>query len=124
MFIPLIANLAGDQTLENIAQFLSERGEPVSAFYTSNVEFYLMRGFKDDEFDRFAQNVSRLPRNERSVIIRSYFNGTWGYDHPQSVSGYYSTQLLQTMDSFVKEFSSGGYKSYQDLVGKHTLDLR
>jgi hypothetical protein len=124
LFIPLVANLAGDHTLKNIAQFLSERGEPVSAFYTSNVEFYLMRGFKDDEFDRFAQNVSRLPRNEHSVIIRSYFNGTWGYDHPQSVSGYYSTQLLQTMDSFVKEYSSGGYKSYQDLVGKHTLDLR
>ena len=83
-----------------------------------------MRGFGDDEFKRFAENVSLLPRDERSVIIRSYFNGAWGYEHPQSVSGYYSTQLLQTMESFVKEYSGGGYKSYSDLVSKHILDLR
>lgn len=124
LIIPVVANLAGDHALKSIAQFLNERGERVSALYTSNVEFYLMRGFRDDEFDKFAENVSRLPRDERSVIIRSYFNGTWGYEHPQSVSGYYSTQLLQTMDSFVREHASGGYKSYQDLVGKHVIELR
>ena len=124
LIIPVVANLAGDHALKSIAQYLSERGERVSALYTSNVEFYLMRGFRDDEFNRFADNVSLMPRDERSVIIRSYFNGVWRYEHPQSVSGYYSTQLLQTMDSFVKEYSSGGYKSYSDLVGKHTLELR
>jgi hypothetical protein len=124
LIIPVVANLAGDHALKNIARFLNDRGERVSALYTSNVEFYLMRGFSDDEFKRFAENVTLLPRHERSVIIRSYFNGAWGYEHPQSVNGYYSTQLLQTMESFVKEFSSGGYKSYSDLVSKHILDLR
>jgi len=124
LIVPVVANLAGDHALKNIAQFLTERGERVSAFYTSNVEFYLMRGYGGEEFDRFAENVKSLPRDERSVIIRSYFNGTWGYDHPQSVSGYYSTQLLQTMDSFVKEFSGGGYKSYSDVVSKGILELR
>jgi hypothetical protein len=124
LVIPVVANLAGDHTLKSIARYLKEKGERVSAIYTSNVEFYLMRGFGDDEFKRFAENVSLLPRDERSVIIRSYFNGAWGYEHPQSVNGYYSTQLMQTMESFVKEYSSGGYKSYSDLVGKHILDLR
>ncbi len=124
LVIPVVANLAGDHALKSIAQYLKEKGERVSALYTSNVEFYLMRGFKDDDFSHFAASVSLLPRDERSVIIRSYFNGAWGYEHPQSVNGYYSTQLLQTMDSFVKENSSGGYKSYADLVGKHILDLR
>jgi hypothetical protein len=124
LIIPVVANLAGDHALKSIAQYLKDKGERVSALYTSNVEFYLMRGFRDDEFNRFAENVSLLPRDERSVIIRSYFNGVWRYEHPQSVSGYYSTQLLQTIDSFVKEYSSGGYKSYSDLVGKHTLELR
>jgi hypothetical protein len=124
LIIPVVANLAGDHALKSIARYLNERGERVSALYTSNVEFYLMRGFSDDEFKRFAENVSLLPRNDRSVIIRSYFNGAWGYEHPQSVSGYYSTQLLQTMDSFVKEFSAGGYTSYSDLIGKHMLELR
>jgi hypothetical protein len=124
LIIPLVANLAGDHAIKSIARYLDERGERVSALYTSNVEFYLMRGFSDDEFKRFAENVSLLPRHERSVIIRSYFNGAWGYEHPQSVNGYYSTQLLQTMESFVKEYSSGGYKSYSDLVSKHILELR
>src|SRR5215475_6129181 len=124
LIIPIVANLAGDHAFKSIARYLNERGERVSALYTSNVEFYLMRGFSDDDFKRFAENVTLLPRNERSVIIRSYFNGAWGYEHPQSVNGYYSTQLLQTMESFVKEYSSGGYKSYSDLVSKHSLDLR
>ena len=124
LIIPVVANLAGDRALKSIAQYLKENGERVSALYTSNVEFYLMRGYRDDEFNRFAENVSLLPRDERSVIIRSYFNGSWGYEHPQSVSGYYSTQLMQTMDSFVKEYSSGGYTSYSELIGKHILDLR
>src|SRR5262244_989697 len=71
LIIPLVANLAGDHGLKSIARYLNERGERVSALYTSNVEFYLMRGFSDDEFKRFAENVSLLPRDERSVIIRS-----------------------------------------------------
>ncbi len=124
LVIPLVANLAGTRTLKSIAQFLTERGERVSAFYTSNVEFYLMRGYREEDFDRFAENIKSLPRDDRSVIIRSYFNGTWGYDHPQSISGYYSTQLLQTMDSFVKEYSSGGYRSYNDVVSKGILELK
>lgn len=124
LVIPVVGNLAGDHALKSIAQYLNERGEKISAFYTSNVEFYLMRGYGGEDFDKFAANVKTLPRDERSVIIRSYFNGTWGYAHPQTIGGYYSTQLLQTMDSFVKEFAAGGYQSYTDVVGKHSLDLR
>jgi hypothetical protein len=121
LVIPVTGNLAGTHALKSITAYLNERGEKVSAFYTSNVEFYLSRG---DEFEQFANSVKLLPRATNSVIIRSYFNGTFGYAHPQSVSGYYSTQLLQTMDSFVKEFSAGGLQSYTDVISKHSLDLR
>lgn len=121
LIVPVVGDLAGEGALKNIAAFLGENHLPVSAFYTSNVEFYLMRG---DDFDRFARNVSLLPRDERSVIIRSYFNGTWGYQHPQSVPGHYSTQLLQTVESFVREYRAGGYRSYTDLIGKHLIDLK
>jgi hypothetical protein len=124
LIIPIVGNLAGDHALKSVARYLNERGEPVSAFYTSNVEFYLMRGYREDDFNRFAENIKLLPRHERSVIIRSYFNGTWGYNHPQTVNGYFSTQLLQTIDSFVKEFSSGGYQSYSDVISKHNLELK
>lgn len=121
LVIPVTGNLAGTYALKSIAAYLNERGEKVSAFYTSNVEFYLSRG---DDFDQFAKSIKLLPRATNSIIIRSYFNGTFGYAHPQSVSGYYSTQLLQTMDSFVKEFSVGGLQSYTDVISKHSLDLR
>ena len=124
LIVPAVGNLAGDHAIKSIAGYLKERGQRVSAFYTSNVEFYLMRGYREEEFTRFAENVKLLPRDAGSVIIRSYFNGTWGYSHPQTIGGYYSTQLLQTMESFVKEFSSGGYESYSDVISKHVLELR
>jgi hypothetical protein len=119
--IPVVGNLAGNHALAAIARLLNERGEKVSAFYTSNVEYYLMR---DDSFGNYAASVQKLPRDSRSVIIRSYFGGTWGSPLPQTVSGYYSTQLFQTMDSFVKEQTSGGYQSYGDLVSKHNLEMK
>jgi hypothetical protein len=123
LIIPVVGDLAGKSALVNIGKYLAEKGEKVSAFYTSNVEFYLMRGY-GSSFDQFAENVMHLPRTENSVFIRSYFNGSMGYDHPQTVDGYYSTQLLQTLDSFVKESGSGGYQSYQDLISKHLLEVK
>ena len=121
MVIPVVGDLAGGKALKAIGSYLRDRGEVVSALYTSNVEFYLMRG---DGFERYGKNVASLPRNDRSVIIRSYFNNSWGRSHPQSVPGYYSTQLLQTIDSFVKEFNAGGYRSYSDVIGKNLLELK
>lgn len=121
LVVPVVGNLAGEHALSAIAHDATERGLKVSAFYTSNVEFYLMR---EGGFDRYAENVRRLPQSDQSVIIRSYFSGGFGYSHPQSVPGYYSTQLLQTLPSFVREYASGGYESYSDLVSKHSLELR
>ncbi len=73
-------------------------------------------------FDRFAANIRRLPRDSRSVIIRSYFGGGFYRPHPNTVPGYYSTQLLQTFDTFVAEHESGGYQTYRDVVMKHFLE--
>lgn len=121
LIIPVVGDLAGEHALVAIGRLLAERGERLSAFYASNVEFYLMR---DGSFDRFAKNLSTLPRSEQSVIIRSLFSGTYGYSHPQSVPGYFSTQLLQPIDTLIKEHAAGGYQSYSDVVSKHALDLR
>jgi hypothetical protein len=121
LVIPVVGNLAGEKALKSIGRFLRERKLVVSALYTSNVEYYLMRG---DDFTRYGQNVSSLPRNERSVLIRSYFGNSWGGTHPMAVPGYYSTQLLQTLESFAAEFGAGGYRGYGDVVRKGLLDLR
>jgi hypothetical protein len=120
LLIPVVGDLAGEHALNAIGRLIAERGERVSAFYTSNVEQYLMRD--GVSFDRFAANLRRLPRDARSVIIRSYFGGGFYRQHPNAVTGYYSTQLLQTFDTFVSEHESGGYQTYRDVVTKHVLE--
>jgi hypothetical protein len=121
LVVPVVGNLAGDHALREIGRVVAERGEKVSALYVSNVEFYLMR---EGTFDAFAGSVRTLPRDARSVIIRSYFGGGFYGSHPQSVPGYFSTQLLQTLETFVREAGRGGYATYMDLVSKHNLELR
>jgi hypothetical protein len=49
---------------------LKTRGQPLSAFYTSNVEFYLSRA---GTLDRFLENLAQLPRKPNAVVIRSVF---------------------------------------------------
>jgi hypothetical protein len=120
LVVPVVGDLAGEHALTAIGKLMAERGEKVSAFYTSNVEQYLMRD--GTSFDRFAVNLRRLPRDSRSVMIRSYFGGGFYRQHPNSVPGYYSTQLLQTLDSFVAEHEAGGYQTYRDVVTKHLLE--
>jgi hypothetical protein len=120
LVVPVVGDLAGEHALVAIGRLIAERGEKVSAFYTSNVEQYLMRD--GVSFDRFAANLRRLPRDQRSVIIRSYFGGGFYRQHPNTVPGYYSTQLLQTIDSFVAEHQAGGYQTYRDVVTKHVLE--
>ena len=73
--------LAPDPSSLNAARKLSTSGgwtqegcggEPLSVFYTSNVEFYLAR---EGTFERFVDNLSRIPHRPAAVIIRSVFGG-------------------------------------------------
>ncbi len=112
LLIPAVGNFAGDKAFREIGKILTERGEKVTALYTSNVEYYLMG---DSSFDRYAENVRRLPIDARGVLIRSVFGGS-----AQNVSGYYSAQLLQPLESFVK----GKFDSYRDLITQDALDLK
>jgi hypothetical protein len=107
--IPVVADFAGPHALGAIATYLRARGEVVSAFYTSNVEYYL---FRQGVFGRFAANVARLPLAPRSVIIRSLFLSSFASGHPQAVPGYASVQMVQAMERFVGR----EYLSYRELV--------
>ena len=76
------------------------------------------------QYAPFAANVASLPYSDQSVIIRSYFGGRFRGRHPMSVPGYFSTQLMQSIPTFVEQGNSGGYFSYYDLVTEHALPLR
>ncbi|HEY7235827.1 MAG TPA: hypothetical protein VH539_16850 [Gemmatimonadaceae bacterium] len=120
LIIPVVGNAAGEHALSAIGQYIAEHGEKVSVLYISNVEQYLIR---DGGFPQFAENVTLLPRDRRSVMIRSFFGYGYGFGtagaHPLNVPGHYSTQILQTLDAFVATYDSGAVRSYYDLISKN-----
>jgi hypothetical protein len=118
--VPVVGDVAGPHALDAIGDEIRNRQLSLSALYISNVEQYLMRG---GTFPAFAETVQRLPWAEQGVIIRSYF-GRGAALLPQSVSGHYSTQLLERSTDFINQMQMGGYTSYIDLVTRNALPLR
>ena len=110
LVIPVVGDLAGPTALRAIGRLVEARGERVSTFYVSNVEFYLS---EQRTLTAFHANLSRLPRTPRSVLIRSVFGG---YVLPQTVHGYTSTSLVQPIDELLDGFSTGRYVNYNDLL--------
>jgi hypothetical protein len=85
--IPVVGNLSGPTALAAIGQLLADKRETLSAFYASNVEFYLRR---QGSYEGFISNLRRLPHTSRSVIIRSSFDRGFG----ASTSGVQSVEEL------------------------------
>jgi len=109
--IPVVGNLAGDEALPSIARFMAARGDRLSAFYTSNVELYLSQ---DGLYPRFVSNLSRLPRDADSVIIRSIFRTMV----PESVPGYLSTSVVRPVGELLETYEQGRIRSYWNLIGR------
>ena len=120
--ITITGDLSGPKAVKAVGEFLKEIGEKVSAFYVSNVEFYLWR---QDSMNRWVENLKALPIDERSVIIRSYFNYAYYTSvHPQTIDNYFSVQILQTIDSLIKDYEQGGYGSYYELSTRRSMELK
>jgi hypothetical protein len=71
LFIPLVGDFAGQSTIRKIGQYLKDHGATVSAFYASNVEYYL----NDNQQRAFYANVLSLPTDSSSVFLR-FISGT------------------------------------------------
>ena len=109
--IPVVGNFADPHPLIEIGRYLGEINEEVVAFYTSNVEFYLMY---QQQFPLFVQNVAQLPIKEDAVMIRSYFN-RFRRAHPETVPGYASTQLVQ----YIHGLTGRPNASYGELISDY-----
>jgi len=90
--IPVVGNFSGTKALAGIGRVMTERGESLTAFYTSNVEFYLDR---EGSYPRFISNLSHIPHTSRSVIIRSIFNRGMGG----------SMSVVQPVDELLSQFA-------------------
>jgi hypothetical protein len=110
--IPVVGDFAGQRAFKNVAGFLKQNGLQVSAFYTSNVEFYL---FGRREWRTYLDNVRALPVSDNAVFIRSYFP-SFGRIHPLNVAGHRSTSLVQPLVPLLEADRAGRISSYWDVV--------
>jgi hypothetical protein len=81
----------------------------VSAFYVSNVEFYL---FGNGAFPRFIANLDRLPHAPNAVLIRSIFGRFAAPARP----GDGSTSRLQSIEELRREHAAGRIRQYGDIA--------
>tara|TARA_B100000029_G_scaffold516253_2_gene628124 strand:+ start:140641 stop:141768 length:1128 start_codon:yes stop_codon:yes gene_type:complete len=115
--IPIIGDFAGEHALQAIGQYVRKRGDLVSVFYLSNVEYYL---YPDKKFDQFARNLRSLPINGQSLIIRAFVN-LRNQEHPKQKSQHLMTTLIQYVRSFNQLYAEGTYQSYYDLGTKNYI---
>jgi hypothetical protein len=112
--VPVVGDFAGPHALPAIGDWVRSRGLGVSAFYTSNVEFYLLR---DGGFERFLGNVRDLPSGPDSAIIRACFD--YGFSAPAALPGHRSVTLLERLPRFLERAPAGLYGADRGLC---TLD--
>jgi hypothetical protein len=95
-----------------IGKVLAERHERLSAFYVSNVEFYL---FREGTFARFTENLGRLPRTAGTVVIRSIFDR---YAPGPYRPGDASVSRLDVVDDLLREYTAGRIRQYADIASR------
>jgi hypothetical protein len=108
--VPVVGDFAGEHALPAVGDFLRERGQTVSLFYVSNVEFYLLRS---GGFNQYVENVRSLPLRGDSLFIRVYFD--YGHPHPAGLPGHRSTTILQRVPRFLKLYDAGVYHNYWEI---------
>ena len=111
--VPVVGNLGGRHALASIGGYLKRTDTPVSLFYLSNVEFYLVQS---GLFAQFQSNVAALPSETDSLLYRTVFRH--GRDHPETAPGAYVTPLLQRVHSFTDNTRTRPYGSYFDLIAR------
>ena len=106
LVIPVVGNLSGPSALAAIGRVMERRGDRLTAFYASNVEFYL---FGEGTFPDFAANLRRVPHSNRSLIIRSVFGR-------YSTFGGGSASQTQPVTAMLDALQNGRIRSYRDLI--------
>jgi len=112
--IPIVGDFAGGKALRSVGRYLKQHGSSVTAFYTSNVEFYL---FQSDDWRKFFNNVSDLPVDRDSVFIRAYFNNFGRY---ASGSKARSETLLDGIQDLTVSYKANEIHSYFDIIKRST----
>src|SRR5262245_25089526 len=120
MIIPVVGDFAGPKAVRKVGEYLGQHNAIVSAFYVSNVEFYLAaagpvaRGMGSPEkLQSFYENAATLPVNRSSLFIR--FIGA-----PQAVNlQWWRGAWLQAVSPMIdlrEKIKTGGKPTYQEAL--------
>jgi hypothetical protein len=109
MVVPVVGNFGGPRALREIGRYLAAHRETVSVFYTSNVERYL---FRDGLWDDFAANLTALPIDGSSTLVRSCF------DSCSSAGDSRAVTLLDSMSGLLAAVKSGRVRTYWDVLSR------
>jgi hypothetical protein len=110
LVIPVVGDLSGPSAVANVGKAIAARGEKLTAFYVSNVEFYL---FREGSFGRFVTNLKQIPHADNAVLIRSFFN-RMGLTPARP--GDNSVSQLQPVDDLLQGVAAGRIRYYSDLA--------
>jgi hypothetical protein len=138
LVVPVVGDFSGPRALAGIGTWLRKHGLTVAVFYASNVEMYLFRG---DGWKTFYGNLSSLPIDRRSVLVRSIFAGFGpgypgggslgtGYGYPGGGFGYAGAGpgapgpgvngalWADPIGPLLADVTRGGIAGYRDLLAR------
>jgi hypothetical protein len=113
LVVPVVCDFAGAKALPALADYLTERGLVVRAFYLSNVEMYLFQS--PIAWRRFYANLARLPVDERSAVIRSY---NLRQENPARVVRIQLATVLDTIGPLLRAVDDGQVLRYVDVIDR------
>ena len=121
MIVPLVGNFAGPSAIRAVADYLRKYESAISTVYVSNVEQYLFQDL--DNWRIFYHNLGSVPRDSRSVLIRTLLQKDTGQysDSPAVRPGYGFRTMLFSIPDLIATFELDGVKTYADAV--HTGNL-
>ena len=109
LIVPVVGNFGGPRALREIGRYLTAQRETVAVFYTSNVERYL---FRDGLWDEFAANMSGLPIDGSSTLVRSCFDSCSAAGDSRAVT------LLDSMRELLAAVKGGRIRTYWDVLSR------
>lgn len=111
LIVPVVGDLSGPSAVAKVGKAIAAHGERLTAFYVSNVEFYL---FREGTYPRFVANLRSLPHAENAVIIRSFFQRA---PVAPARPGDNSVSQAASIDDLLRGVAEGRIRTYADLAG-------
>jgi hypothetical protein len=114
LIIGVTGDFTGPKALRAVGEYVREHHATITAFYVSNVEFYLYR--QGDDWKHFYDNVAALPMDESSLFIRS-LSQSYGFrpERPRSANGA-QLELPCPVQELLKAYREGRIPYYMDMI--------